>query len=89
MITDLDGVVYILLKRSVNIFQTASYRKNRIPKQPHDLNWARKKGGSFDENITTENKEFLDKAVVDKYKVIDSPLKEGPWAKGEFNPNGV
>ena len=76
-------------QRTLNIFQTASYRKNRIPKVRHDQNWAYKKGGGFDENITLENKEFLDNAVIDKYKIKDSPLKDGPWVKGEFNPNGV
>ncbi len=49
----------------------------------------RKKGGGFDELLTQENKEFLDQAVIDQYKYIDSPLKEGPWVKGKFDPNGV
>ena len=75
--------------RSLNILQIASYRRHRIPRERHDVNWVRKKGGGFDEHLTKENREFLDQAVIDKYKFEDSPLKEGPWVKGKFDPNGV
>jgi len=27
--------------------------------------------------------------VIDKYKIAESPLKDGPWKKGTFNPDGV
>ena len=84
MLKNLLNLFYLNLS-TFNIFQTANYRKT----YSHRLNWAKRRGGGFDENITNENKEFLDKAVIEKYKIVDSPLKDGPWAKGEFNPNGL
>ncbi len=51
--------------------------------------WVNRRGGGYDESITTENQEFLNKVLIDKYTIKDSPLKNAPWKKGEFNPNGV
>jgi large subunit ribosomal protein L3 len=80
---------FLNVDNSFNIFQTANYRKHRIPKERHGINWARKKGGSFDEHMTQENKEFLNEAVLDKYKYLTSPLKNGPWVKGDFNESAI
>jgi hypothetical protein len=63
--------------------QIASYRKSIS--QP--LNWVRRRGGGYDDKLTIENKEFLEELIIDKYKSIDSPLKESPWKRGKFDPN--
>jgi hypothetical protein len=63
--------------------QIASYRKNFI--QP--INWVKRRGGGYDDKLTIENKEFLEELIIDKYKLKDSPLKESPWKRGEFQPN--
>ena len=62
--------------------QVACYRTNfRRPG-----NWVVRRGGGFDENLTGENKQFLEQVLVDKYTNAESPLKQGPWKRGEFNP---
>jgi hypothetical protein len=50
-------------------------------------NWVRRRGGGFDENLSADNREFLNKVLVDQFTSADSPLKESPWKKGEFNPD--
>lgn len=62
----------------------AFYRRNNFTRP---FNWVKRRGGGYDENITQENKSFLDQVVLDKYSA--SPLKEGPWKKGEFNADSV
>ena len=51
--------------------------------------WMKRRGGSYDEDITSENKEFLKQVIIDKYVNKDSPLKNGPWKRGSFDPNGM
>jgi hypothetical protein len=41
--------------------------------------WTKRRGGSYDENLTAENHEFLSQVILDKYVNKDSPLKNGPW----------
>ena len=67
--------------------QTANYRRTRFDHRKHY--WATRRGGGFDENITVDNQEFLNRVLVDKYSIKDSPLKDGPWKKGEFDPTGM
>ena len=51
--------------------------------------WMNRRGGGLDENLTTGNKEFLNQVIIDKYLNKDSPLKNGPWKRGEFDQNGM
>jgi hypothetical protein len=67
-------------------FQVASYRRRNFC-QP--INWARRRGGGYDDALTSENKGFLEELIIDKYKSAISPLKESPWQRGSFNPDGV
>lgn len=69
------------------VTQTANYRRTRFDHRKHY--WATRRGGGFDENITVDNQEFLNRVLVDKYSIKDSPLKDGPWKKGEFDPTGI
>ncbi len=77
---------FLFANSSLCSFQIASYRRNNFC-QPS--NWVRRRGGGYDENLSAENKAFLDQVVIDKYKIAESPLKDGPWKKGAFNPDGV
>jgi len=78
-----------VLKYSFNcsLSQTASYRTLSIKNRT--AFWANRRGGSYDENLTAENQEFLNQVIIDKYVNKDSPLKNGPWKRGEFDPNGI
>ncbi|CAF0850676.1 unnamed protein product, partial [Brachionus calyciflorus] len=71
-------------KNSVSFEQIAFYRRNNFTRP---FNWVKRRGGGYDENLTTDNKKFLDDVVIDKYS--NSPLKEGPWKRGEFDANSV
>jgi hypothetical protein len=51
--------------------------------------WVNRRGGSYDEDITSENQEFLKQVIIDKYTNKESPLKNGPWKRGNFDPNGM
>lgn len=48
-------------------------------------NWVRRRGGGFDENLTAKNREFLNQTVIETYSDANSPLKSGPWKKGEWS----
>ena len=48
-----------------------------------------RRGGGFDENLTSENKKFLDDLILDKYANPNSPLRSAPWKKGTFDPEGM
>jgi hypothetical protein len=52
-------------------------------------NWVRRRGGGYDEDLSADNREFLNKVVLDQFSNADSPLREAPWKKGEFNPDSV
>ena len=71
----------------MNLIQKENYRtlsaKNRT------AFWFNRRGGSFDENITQENQEFLNQVFIDKFADKQSPLKEAPWKRNEFDPNGM
>ena len=72
-------------KNNVNYQQVAYYRG----KYSFPLNWVNRRGGGFDENLSAENQTFLDKVVEDQFTNTDSPLREAPWKRGEFDPNSV
>lgn len=74
-----------MLVSSFQTIQIASYRRKKFH-QP--TNWARRRGGGYDDNLTLENKEFIEELIIDKYKITDSPLKETPWKRGTYNPDG-
>jgi hypothetical protein len=65
-----------------NFIACVGYRRSAHVKP---LNWVRRRGGGWDENLTKENREFLDNKVIDTYTKTSSPLKEGPWQKGEWS----
>lgn len=67
----------------INHQQKAFYRKVSKP------NWVVRRGGGLDENITLENRSFLDQVILDKYAVDNSPLKEAPWKRGQFDKDSV
>lgn len=67
----------------INYQQTAFYRKNNSYRR----RWVTRRGGGYDENMSSENKNFLDKIVLEKY--TNSPLKEAPWKRGEFNKDSM
>ncbi len=67
--------------------QVANYRRTKF--NHRKFYWVKRRGGGFDENISKDNKEFLNRVLIDKYSVKDSPLKDAPWKRGEFNENGV
>lgn len=69
----------------LNYQQTASYRRNKNQTAKH---WVNRRGGGVDENLTYDNKKFLDQVVIDKYSQ-DSPLKLAPWKRGQFNKDSV
>jgi hypothetical protein len=75
-------------KNTDNFQQVAYYRVKRGKFFKPD-NWVRRRGGGYDENLSAENREFLNKVVLDQFSNADSPLKEAPWKKGEFNPDSV
>ncbi|XP_041376031.1 39S ribosomal protein L3, mitochondrial-like [Gigantopelta aegis] len=47
--------------------------------------FVRVKPNTVDENLTTENKEFLSQVALDQYQT-DSPLKDAPWERGTYSP---
>lgn len=64
--------------------QKAFYRRNfAFPR-----NWVDRRGGGYDENLSNENKRFLEQVILDKY-AENSPLKEAPWKRGQFNKDSV
>ncbi len=41
----------------------------------------------WDEKITPENAAFMQEVVYENYANKESPLKDGPWKRGEFTTN--
>ena len=39
---------------------------------------------SWDEKLTAENQAFLDQIIHETYANKESPLKDGPWQRGQF-----
>lgn len=71
-------------RNEINYQQKAFYRKNfSFPRT-----WVDRRGGGYDENLSAENQSFLDKVVLDRY-AENSPLKEAPWKRGQFNNDSV
>jgi hypothetical protein len=77
----------LIAPKTPMLTQTAGYRRTKFNYRKHF--WANRRGGGFDEDITADNQDFLNKVLIDKYTIKDSPLKDGPWKKCEFDPNGV
>ncbi len=83
-------VIFFFLFKSVanikplyNQISCAYYREEYIRKNGRNV---RRRGGGWDENITAENRQFLDEVVIKSYeKKETSPLKDGPWVKGEWS----
>ena len=71
-------------KYTVNYQQVAFYRRSNFTRP---FNWVKRRGGGYDENLTAENKSFLDEVIIDKFST--SPLKDGPWKKGEYDASSV
>jgi hypothetical protein len=69
---------------AINYQQIAHYRRRHFE---WPFNWVNRRGGGYDEHLTSENRKFLEDVLADKYTV--SPLKEAPWKKGQYNPNSV
>jgi len=67
--------------------QVANYRRTKF--NHRKFYWVKRRGGGFDENISKDNQEFLDRVLIDKYADKDSPLKNAPWTRGEFNENAA
>lgn len=76
------------VNKNRNAYKHAKYahRDPHIHQKPTYVN---RRGGGYDEDLTPENRKFLEETLVDKFKLAESPLKEGPWKRGEFNPNSV
>lgn len=71
----------------LNLTPKANYRTLSV--KSRTAFWFDRKGGGYDENLTQENQEFLKQVIIDKYVNKESPLENGPWKRGEFDPNGV
>lgn len=39
---------------------------------------------SWDEKVTPENLSFIEEVIHEKYANKESPLKDGPWQRGQF-----
>jgi hypothetical protein len=53
----------------------------------HPKHWVQRRGGGYDQDLTNENKQFLDELVNEQYtgyKNIESPLREAPWKRQPF-----
>ena len=73
--------VYFSNKPLYNLTQCAHYRQVNYTKTNRMI---KRRGGGWDENLTSENREFLNQIVIENY-ASESPLKEGPWKKGEWS----
>lgn len=87
VISSESNLLSVANKSSCLITQTANYRRTRF--NHRKLYWVNRRGGGYDESITADNQEFLNKVLIDKYSQKDSPLKNAPWKRGEFDADGV
>ncbi|CAC5419863.1 RP-L3 [Mytilus coruscus] len=70
------------ISRVLTCYQPVRYRK-RSSRHPE---WfVRRRGKSFDEGLTQENKQFIKDLTVEQYKNKPSPLKEEPLERGEWD----
>ncbi len=67
--------------------QKANYRRTKF--NHRKIFWSKRRGGGYDEELDVENQDFLNQVLIDKYSVKDSPLRDAPWKKGEFDPTGM
>lgn len=71
------------VKPLYNQISCAYYRQYNFARH---TNWVKRRGGGWDENISKENRELIDEEIVNSYAKSESPLKDGPWKRGEWDP---
>lgn len=65
-----------------------SRSKRRTTHAPR--HWVQRRNKFYEQYITHDNREFIQEYIKDKYSDnLESPLKEAPWPRGEWQPNSV